>query len=194
MQNKSHAVMAQRKEAHEEWRPISGWPGYEVSDRGRVRSCKWPGKGRQWELNRERGFRILKYDVRNKYPSVVLSDVNLGRLWKSIHVLVLEEFVGPRPDGMQGAHDDGDTSNNRLRNLFWKTPVGNNKDKIAHRTHQFGELIGTAKLNASEVAEIRRRRSEREPVSALAAEYGVCRNTITNLTTGKSWGFQYGAE
>lgn len=35
-QNRSSAVMAQRVETHEVWRPIQGWGGYEVSDQGRA--------------------------------------------------------------------------------------------------------------------------------------------------------------
>ena len=38
-----------------------------------------------------------------------------------LHRVVLETFVGPCPDGMEGGHYDGDPGNNRLENLRWDT-------------------------------------------------------------------------
>ena len=187
-QNTSHAVMAQRHELAEEWRPIQGWPGYEVSSLGRVRSFKWASRRRRgWEINIDRGSRLLKPCVRNGYPSVLLCDVERGRSWKSVHVLVLEAFVGPRPEGKQGAHGDGDRERNHLSNLRWASPSENNADKLKHGTHQCGEAIGTAKLTRRTVASIRSARDAGARVRHLAKKYGVCRNTITNITTGRTW-------
>jgi len=180
-QNKSNAVM------QETWRPVAGWPGYEVSDRGRVRSWKQRAPGRVWAEDRSQEPHILRPDTRNGYLSVVLSDKALGRQWAAIHRLVLEAFVGPAPEGAQGAHGDGDRNNNTLRNLSWKTPVANNADKRLHGTHQHGELIGTAKLTFWQVAQIRRLRAAGEPCAAVAAAFGVCRNTVTNITTNRAW-------
>lgn len=186
-QNTSTAVMARRAEPAEIWRPVDGWPGYEVSSWGRVRSWKWPGAKRQWSVDRDRGARILRSCTRNKYPSVLLSDKDVGRKWFSVHVLVLATFVGSRPEGCQAAHGDGDPTNNLLSNLRWCTPSENNRDKVGHGTTLHGEQIGTSKLTAGQVSQIRTRRKSGERICDLAAEYGVCRNTITNITTGKTW-------
>ena len=58
------------------------------------------------------------------------------------HILVLETFVGPRPEGMHGCHYDDNPMNNRLDNLRWDTPRANRMDEIrngnnhqANKTH-----------------------------------------------------------
>ena len=91
------------------WRAIEGWPGYEVSNMGRVRSWKWPSASRQWVPNYDREPRILRPAPRNGYLAVGLADKQRGQVQHNIHRLVLEAFVGPAPsERHQGAHGDGD--------------------------------------------------------------------------------------
>lgn len=107
----------------EEWRPIPGYEGsYEVSDRGKVRSAR----GAQ---------RILKpWMQKGGYPTVQLR--RNGQSKKSgVHSLVLEAFIGPRPAGMDGCHNDGDPLNNTPSNLRWGSRSDNMHDAVAHGTH-----------------------------------------------------------
>ena len=186
-QNTSSAVMQQRYEPNEEWRPVNGWPGYEVSNLGRVRSWKQRAKGRVWIPDYGHEPRILKADIRNGYPSVLLCDKRAGRKWQSIHRLVLSTFIGPAPDGFQSAHGNGDKGDNRLSNLRWASPIENNADKILHGTHQSGEGIGSSKLTEAQIREIRSKRAGGEKVIDLAYEYKMCRNSITNITHRRTW-------
>jgi hypothetical protein len=186
-QNTSAAVMQRRAEPHEEWRPIPLWEGYEVSDLGRVRSWKQRAKGRVWIPDRTQRPRILKGDIRNGYLSVLLCDKAAGRLWKCVHRLVLEVFWPTDRDGLHAAHDNGDRMDNRLANLRWATPKENAADKRRHGTWQVGERAGSARLTDEQANEIRSRRASGTRVASLAAEYGVCRNTITNLSTGRTY-------
>lgn len=186
-QNRSSAVMQQRSEPLEQWRSIEGWPGYEVSDHGRVRSWKQRTKGRLWLPDYSQPARILRPDVRNGYASVVLSEKGKPVMRASVHRLVVEAFEGPSPDGWHGAHGNGDKSDNRLVNLRWASPAENNADKRAHGTYQSGEKIGAARLTSVQVLEIRARRASGETVRAVADRFGVCRNTVTNITRGHSW-------
>lgn len=48
----------------------------------------------------------------------------------SVHPLVLEAFVGPRPPGMEACHADGNKTNNALSNLRWDTKRANELDAI----------------------------------------------------------------
>lgn len=173
---------------NEVWADVAGWPGYEVSTLGRVRSWKRLGPGRRSFIDRSRTPKILRSCKRNGYPSVLLMQDGVFRQWFSIHRLVLETFVGPAPSPQhQGAHGDGNRTNNRLNNLRWATPAQNNHDKHRHGTHQAGVKVGTAKLTDVDVSLIRQRRLAGVGVKFLAREFRVCRNTITNLTTGKTW-------
>lgn len=52
-----------------------------------------------------------------------------------VHVLVAAAFLGPRPDGMQVRHADGDRFNNHLSNLCYGTSKDNTDDAIRHGTH-----------------------------------------------------------
>lgn len=122
----------------EEWRPVLGYEGqYEVSDHGRVRSLD-----REIEPYSGRGARSVKGRILKPYRSprnyfrIGLPIPNSRKQrWIRVHVLVLSAFVGPRPPGMQGCHNDGDYCNNHLANLRWDTPSSNIRDAIRHGTH-----------------------------------------------------------
>ena len=182
-------IMATRIEASEEWRPIPDWDGYEISDRGRVRSRKHPSRAirRHWEVDYSRPPRILRSDIRNGYPSVLLIKDGKIRKWFSLHRLVLIVFVGEPDTGQQAAHFNGKKTDNRLANLRWASILENDADKDRHGTRLSGEHIGTSKLTASIVDIIRARYASGVKVKDLAAQYGVCRNTITNVTHYHWW-------
>lgn len=114
----------------EQWRPVIGHEGaYEVSDHGRVRSLS-----RTLETSvgpRAHHGRVLRPGTQygRKFVNLAGRDVRL------VHHLVLEAFVGPRPDGMECCHNNGDPSDNRLENLRWDTSSSNKRDQLAHGTH-----------------------------------------------------------
>jgi hypothetical protein len=118
----------------ERWRPIPCYEGfYEVSDRGLIRSVERfvrSGHGHQRRVS----ARILKQAQDRGYMLVALCRDGHQKT-KRVHHAVLETFVGPRPDGMEGCHNDGDASNNRLVNLRWDTSSANTFDAIRHGTH-----------------------------------------------------------
>lgn len=119
---------------HEEvWRPVVGYEGaYEVSNLGRVRSLdRWIERvtGARQRL---RG-RILSIQFDGRYESVRLKLGGAGRTVR-VHQLVTEAFIGPRPDGMEVCHDDGDPRNNRVDNLRYDTHAANSQDRIKHGT------------------------------------------------------------
>lgn len=117
----------------ERWLPVPGYPGYEVSDHGQVRSLDREGLSR-WGTPRKFKGHILAQVMAGGVEGRRYRACSLYRDGKpkqvTVHILVLETFVGPRPEkGMQGCHRDDDPSNNRLDNLYWGTPVQNYRDK-----------------------------------------------------------------
>ncbi|MEU1200162.1 NUMOD4 domain-containing protein [Streptomyces sp. NPDC005813] len=156
----------------EEWRAVPGWSGYFVSDEGRVRG---------------KSGRILK-PWSNGTGYVQVSLLRPGRRRTvSVHRLVLEVFVGAGR-ALQGAHGNGDSTDNRLANLRWSTPAENNADKLTHGTQVRGEASNLARLKEADVRDIRKRVTAGETQRTLAAEYGVHFATVSAIVRRKSWG------
>lgn len=57
-------------------------------------------------------------------------------LRKQVHILVLEAFGPPKPEGTQVAHLNGVRTDNRLENLMWATPKENTAHRWEHGTMQ----------------------------------------------------------
>jgi len=115
----------------EQWKPIAGYEGYyQVSDLGRVRSMARVIPEPRWGARRQPA-KIHNPWLSHGYPNVTLHRDGI-RQTRIVHRLVLEAFVGPCPEGMEGCHNDGNPRNNRLDNLRWDTPLANNLDVIRH--------------------------------------------------------------
>ena len=107
----------------EEWRPVPGFPGYEVSDLGQVASTRvWRGKP---------GRRLLRPapNGRSGHLKVWLSSTP-RQVSRYVHHLVAEAFIGPRPDGLLVCHNDDNPSNNAVWNLRYGTYSDNEYDKV----------------------------------------------------------------
>lgn len=58
-----------------------------------------------------------------------------------IHHLVLLAFVGPRPEGQVGCHNDDDETNNSLSNLRWDTKESNWEDRRRNSSQPAAEKL-----------------------------------------------------
>lgn len=153
----------------ERWLPIAGFPGYEVSDAGRVRSY-WSRARRPAVI--EASARVMRLDssCKNGYLRAGLTRDGKQHRYL-VHRLVLEAFVGPNPPGMEARHLlDNDPGNNHVANLAWGTHQENIDDRGRHgntargdrqglRLHPDrvarGERSGQSKLTAAQVQMIR---------------------------------------
>lgn len=105
----------------EEWRSIPGYEGrWEASNWGRVRSLPRP---------RTRGGVLSQRLNKRGYLSVTL-----GRETHEVHRLIALAFIGPRPDGMETRHLDGNPLNCQEVNLAYGPRSANVRDKRAHGT------------------------------------------------------------
>ena len=119
---------------NEEWLDIPGFPGYKVSNQGRIASYKIIigsefGVGPEWDIS-EKPQRLLKPAADKKgYRGVNLMDADMKQNFIRVNTLVLLSFVGPCPDGLECCHNDSNPNNNRLDNLRYDTHQGNMNDR-----------------------------------------------------------------
>jgi hypothetical protein len=130
--------------------------------------------------------RIKERLDRNGYSRVDLYRPE-GRVTKKVSHLILETFIGPRPDGMEACHDNGRRSDNRLANLRWDTHSGNVADKKLHGTSQVGMKNGLSKLTDQQVIQIRESAAMGASFRALAMRHGVDERNIARIVRRKRW-------
>ncbi len=111
----------------ERWLPLPGYEGiYDVSDQGRVRS---------WAPWRSQPVPRIRSQYLRPDGHKGLALCNDGvQISAKVHQLVLLAFVGPRPEGMEIRHLDGDPINNVLSNLVYGTHSENMFDRVRHGT------------------------------------------------------------
>ena len=156
----------------EQWRDVVGFEGlYQVSDLGNVRNAR-TGHIKKPHLN-----------VRLNRPQICLSKFDkVTTIYP--HKLVMEAFVGKRPEGMECCHADGNPWNNELSNLRWDSRTNNSQDKFKHGTQKIGEKHPMSKLTVEKVLAIRQ---DNRLHRIIAVEYGVSQPTISEIKSRKSW-------
>lgn len=103
--------------------------------------------------------------------------------------IVCRHVNGPPPTRRhQAAHSCGRAKQGCIapKHLRWATRKENEADKLLHGTHQLGERNSRAKLTEKDVRRIRRLKGKmlhRE----IAEKFGVIRQTITRILSGKDW-------
>ena len=112
-----------------QWVSVVGYGGYQVSDTGEVMSFK----------RSPNGLLLKQIRATGGYLAVKLNHSNNRKM---VHRLVLEAFVGPCPEGMEGCHNNGNPADNRLSNLRWDTKSANAFDTVAH-----GSNVNSGKAN-----------------------------------------------
>ena len=95
--------------------------------------------------------------------------------------------VGPIPDGMWILHKCDNPPCVRPDHLFLGTVIENNKDRDAKGRTNHGENVHTAKLTDTDIPAIRDMLSQGKSQSDIARIYGVKRNTIQGIASGKTW-------
>jgi hypothetical protein len=165
-----------------EYREIAWLPGYRFGPDGTVWSKKRQGKAAdgEWKLRKHQkthhGYRQIAMMVAGKEERF------------QVHCLILEAFKGPKPEGMEAAHDNGKREDNRIDNLFWRTPKSNWDDKRRHGTACEGDKSYLAKLTADQVREIRRMPNvDWEKCKEIGAHLGVTGQAIMNIVQRKTW-------
>ena len=114
------------------WADIEGYPGYQVSDSGLVRSldreiARKHKSGLQSTSDRK-GKTLSPNIMPNGYALVTMGAKSKAEL---IHRLVAKAFI-PGDFSLQVNHKNGDRSDNRAENLEWLTCSENHKHSYAN--------------------------------------------------------------
>ncbi len=159
-----------------EYRDVPGFPGYRVGSDGSV----WSRKSGGWSR--------LKLATNRGYQQVSLSRWARHSSFK-VHHLVLENFVGPRPPGLECRHLDGNPANNRLDNLCWGTRAENVADQVRHGTQlgPRGERCAQSVLTTESIGSIRRLYRSGLSQAQIARMFNVHRITVWRIFAGKTW-------
>jgi len=162
-------------------------PGYWVRPDGTVWS-QWEGinRGSGWEWHIAPTARKLKpYRATRSRMYLCVDLMRGGRKLKCyVHTLVAEAFIGARPARQQVCHNDGNSLNNAAGNLRYDTAAGNQADKIAHGTHQYGQRNPSAKLTDAQAEDIRRLRAGGVKLRDIAERFGVRESTVSRIANG----------
>ena len=163
----------------EQWKAIPGFLGYDISDRGRVRSY-FTHKGRaSWYVTDE-PQRMLSSINTCRYPAVLLRKDGVSYR-KRIHGLVLLAFVGRSPDGLEVCHNDGDPTNNHLSNLRYGTHKSNMEDAVKHFGWKDGIII-----TPKQVIEIRQLGATGMLHRDIATRFSISTSSVSAICTGKT--------
>jgi hypothetical protein len=107
-------------EATGQLREIPQHPGYFVTRNGSV-----------YSLRRSVFSLLSQIPIEGGYLKV-----NLDGRRRRVHQLVLEAWVGPRPEGQEARHLDGVPTHNVVGNLAWGTSSENKLDQVRLGTHR----------------------------------------------------------
>jgi hypothetical protein len=164
------------------WRSIDGFPGYEVSNLGRVRSFYRHGNGDIVDTPQ----RILKPSLSNGYYGINLRK-NSITYYKRIHYLVAFMFLGECPNGFEICHNNGDKLDNRASNLRYDTHEENIKDAFRHGVFPVGEKGYRAAFSNAEVRRMRLAFKRGVSVQELSICFGAGTPIIRNALRGKTY-------
>ncbi len=157
----------------ETWRPVVGWENlYEVSSWGRVRNS--------------RTGRVLIPSLSARGYLTVSPCRNNKKTTYTIHRLVMEAFVGPKPAGFQVLHGTGGPKNNQLSNLRYGTPSENETDKLRDGTSLRGRSW-KQQLTAETVVWARSEHAKGRRIKELAKELGIHYQTVRKAIRGSTW-------
>lgn len=148
----------------ERWKDIKGFPGYQVSDTGRVRS----------RINNRHGVGTEYHELKPVNGGKQnRKSVQLGRgNRRSIHRLVAEAFI-PNPNNHPLVrHLDDNPENNSVENLAWGTQTDNMQDCVKH-----GRLVGDTRAAIE---------ATRCPVRAISMDGSVYRDFISIQDAARS--------
>jgi len=151
----------------ERWKNIAGREGYEISDHGRVKSWVTSGTSRTGILREKPLIKVLSTCMGGYLKC------GFGKRDSAlIRTLVLEAFVGPRPEGLQAQCTTKSVTQCKLKYLYWGKASAN---------------ISQAKLLKKEVLKIWAMLKKGIKPDIIAGIFEVTPMTINRIKRKESW-------
>ncbi len=167
----------------ERWEAVPGFPNYEGSELGRVRSIPHWDTNKHWHPGQ-----VLNPWMDDKgYLHVTL--YRDGRAKKPyVHQVIAWTFLGRCPEGMEVLHGPAGKLENGRLNLSYGTHRQNaTTDMDRDGTRRTGDSQPQAKLTVAIVSECRRRNAAHESADVLALEFDVTGATMVAAISGETW-------
>jgi hypothetical protein len=169
-----------------EWRFIPGTEErYSVSSTGLIRAeakIVWSvgRKGTRFSYEMPQKLMKLSNDG-NGYPRCN-TRVNGQSVMIWSHIAVALAFIGPRPEGHDVRHLDGNPRNNHVSNIAYGTRAENIQDAKRHGTFRTGRKTKIDGPTARKIAQMRDRTGW-----DIAEEFGISEVQVHAIRGGKSW-------
>jgi len=166
----------------EEWRQIPSFPDYLASNMGRVRRSR-PSPHKAMKADAMSPC----VDSKGFYNRVCLRKDGWSKA-VTVHSVVAEAFIGPKPAGLMVNHKDGNKKNNRASNLEYVTNSENQRH--AHRLGlskpKRGDEHANAKLTENDVRKIMLLEGALKQTE-IAKLFRVSKPTINRIFRGGMW-------
>jgi hypothetical protein len=176
----------------EKWQAVPGYPSYEASNLGHIRSIDRVVLTKAGKSVRHWG-KVLKSAPGGTSPYLLvnLPSPHGGEKFthQLVHSLICATFNGPKPSHRhEVAHNDGNPLNNCASNLRWATRAENRADQIGHGTRLSGSKNHKAIFSERDIVAIRALHDTgRLTHQAIADLFNMSRPNVSLIVNGINW-------
>lgn len=161
----------------EVWKDIPGYEGrYQASTEGRIRSLD------RYVKRGTNGYWVKGKVLSGSLDSGGYKNVSLGykTTKRRVHELIALTFLGPRPDGYDVCHKNGNRSDNKIENLRYDSKAENQIDVYRQKSKRY-------KLYAKDVIEIRKQLKSGKSQRDIAKAFGVNQSLVTAINARRAY-------
>lgn len=163
---------------NEVWVSIKGYPNYQISNLGNVKSLN------NYKRN---DCKILSPSLSKSGYYHIGIRLNKKRIYHTIHRLIAIHFINNNENYKCVNHKDGNKLNNSIENLEWCNYSINNKHAYDNGLNKNNENHGKSKLSNNDVLLIKKKLNNKENQREISIEFNVNKSTISLINTKKTW-------